>query len=334
MADKKELAATNTKRIVELRSLADLIKTAFREIFQDTIFFGGTGPASPEDQRAPTPFLSSCKPFLASPLLPPPVSPRHRHHSHSGCSDLYSCSSHHQLHMLQPPPPVPASTSSNLTVLPSSTSTISSTITHPAQLSPYQSLGHPYTPGGNYSTMTESPSSSSLHTKPGPSFRMPIKCESEAFGVMPAAPHFTSHSDQRVATPTMKHSSSLHLMGVPQRSSSVPLHSPAGGYGNPSVSSPAYTDSKGVSAFAGTGLLPPTSRQSYPFYGAASSSSSSSSSPFDTNTPVSGWACEHSFKMDRWISQITISDKISLEVTSDIRPSTRSYFFRYWAVLH
>ncbi|KAK7498229.1 hypothetical protein BaRGS_00010489, partial [Batillaria attramentaria] len=44
MADKEELSSTNSKRIVELRSLADLIKAAFRDVFQKTIFF--TSPDS------------------------------------------------------------------------------------------------------------------------------------------------------------------------------------------------------------------------------------------------------------------------------------------------
>ncbi|XP_076456231.1 peroxisome proliferator-activated receptor delta-like [Babylonia areolata] len=39
MADKEELSSTNTKRIVELRSLTDLIKAAFRDVFHATIFF-------------------------------------------------------------------------------------------------------------------------------------------------------------------------------------------------------------------------------------------------------------------------------------------------------
>ena len=39
MADKEELSSTNSKRIVELRSLTDLIKAAFRDVFHNTIFF-------------------------------------------------------------------------------------------------------------------------------------------------------------------------------------------------------------------------------------------------------------------------------------------------------
>ena len=41
MADKEELSSSNSKRIVELRSLTDLIKAAFRDVFHNTILFAG-----------------------------------------------------------------------------------------------------------------------------------------------------------------------------------------------------------------------------------------------------------------------------------------------------
>lgn len=44
MADKEELCITSGKRIVELRSLTDLIKAAFRDVFHKTIFFGQYDP--------------------------------------------------------------------------------------------------------------------------------------------------------------------------------------------------------------------------------------------------------------------------------------------------
>ncbi|XP_025110659.1 peroxisome proliferator-activated receptor delta-like isoform X1 [Pomacea canaliculata] len=54
MADKEELSNTSGKRIVELRSLTDLIKAAFRDVFQKTVFFtphetvlAGTGSTCP-----------------------------------------------------------------------------------------------------------------------------------------------------------------------------------------------------------------------------------------------------------------------------------------------
>ncbi|CAG5136767.1 unnamed protein product [Candidula unifasciata] len=39
LADREELLSTSSRRIVELRSLTDLIKAAFRDTFSDTIFF-------------------------------------------------------------------------------------------------------------------------------------------------------------------------------------------------------------------------------------------------------------------------------------------------------
>ncbi|KAL8610174.1 hypothetical protein ACOMHN_005948 [Nucella lapillus] len=53
VADKEELWSTGSKRIVELRSLADLIKTAFRDVFQHTVFFQPPAPGvSPSPSAA------------------------------------------------------------------------------------------------------------------------------------------------------------------------------------------------------------------------------------------------------------------------------------------
>ncbi|XP_070188377.1 peroxisome proliferator-activated receptor delta-like [Littorina saxatilis] len=69
MADKEELLCTTSKRIVELRSLTDLIKAAFRDVFHNTIFF-----SNPEN--CPTGPANSASPSSHAPstLSQPPVS--------------------------------------------------------------------------------------------------------------------------------------------------------------------------------------------------------------------------------------------------------------------
>ena len=63
MADKEELSSSSSKRIVELRTLSDIITAAFRDTFHETIFFKRPEPVSSSSSSSSSPSWSPFSSF-------------------------------------------------------------------------------------------------------------------------------------------------------------------------------------------------------------------------------------------------------------------------------
>nr|KAG5707536.1 hypothetical protein BaRGS_001084 [Batillaria attramentaria] len=99
MADKEELSSTNSKRIVELRSLADLIKAAFRDVFQKTIFF--TSPDSLQSAACGSSSVAAAA--AASTSTSTNIAAAHMPAVSSSSSSSSSCVSPFHPHMMEGP---------------------------------------------------------------------------------------------------------------------------------------------------------------------------------------------------------------------------------------